>query len=116
MSLNHGILLVVFMRYCYIVVKQEEIAKYDKICEEAYAAAKKEISYSNADWLDSPWEGFFDNVEAMRLPKTGVKEEILQYIGEKFSSPPPEDFHIHGGNLILLKESIQDTKECVTKK
>ena len=83
-------------------VTQEEINKYDKICEEAYVAAKKAISYSNADWLDSPWEGFFDNVEAMRLPKTGVKEETLQHIGKVFSSPPPEDFHIHGGTIFLF--------------
>lgn len=76
---------------------QDEVKKYDKICEEAYMLAKKEISVSNKDWLDSPWEGFFDNREAMVLPKTGVSEEVLKHVGEVFSSPPPGDFVIHGG-------------------
>ena len=75
--------------------------KYDKICEEAYTLAKKEISVSNKDWLDSPWEGFFDNREAMVLPKTGVDEEVLKHVGTVFSSPPPGDFVIHGGKITV---------------
>ena len=71
--------------------------KYDQICEEAFALAKKEKAVSNAEWLDSPWEGFFDSRQAMVLPKTGVKEEVLSHIGTMFSTPPPDDFVIHGG-------------------
>lgn len=67
--------------------------------------AKKEISVSNRDWLDSPWEGFFDNREAMVLPKTGVKEEVLAHVGEVFSSPPPGDFVIHGGKCSVFVHS-----------
>lgn len=77
---------------------QEEVSKYDKICEEAYNNAKKEISTSSAEWLDSPWEGFFDNKQAMVLPKTGVKEEVLLHVGTQFSTTPPsKEFVIHGG-------------------
>lgn len=76
---------------------QDEINKYDNICEEAYTQAKKEISFSNAEWLDSPWEGFFDNRQAMVIPTTGVSKDILKHIGEMFSSPPPGDFVIHNG-------------------
>lgn len=36
---------------------QEEIAKYDKICEEAYARSKDEKILHIKHWLDSPWPG-----------------------------------------------------------
>ena len=75
------------------------MTKYDKICEEAYLLAKKENSVSNSDWLDSPWDGFFDPKQSMVLGKTGVKEDILKHIGLKFSTPPEGNFVIHGGNL-----------------
>lgn len=90
---------------------EEEVSKYDKICEEAYNQSKKEISISNADWLDSPWEGFFDSRQAMVLPKTGVKEDILQHIGTVFSSPPPGDFVIHPGLKRILKSRMQMVNE-----
>ncbi|XP_039476406.1 oxoglutarate (alpha-ketoglutarate) dehydrogenase a (lipoamide) isoform X4 [Oreochromis aureus] len=38
---------------------EEEIAKYDKICEEAYARSKDEKILHIKHWLDSPWPGFF---------------------------------------------------------
>lgn len=34
---------------------QEEVAKYDKICEEAYASSKDEKILHIRHWLDSPW-------------------------------------------------------------
>ena len=36
---------------------QEEVAKYDKICEEAYASSKDEKILHIRHWLDSPWPG-----------------------------------------------------------
>ncbi|CAG5119058.1 unnamed protein product, partial [Candidula unifasciata] len=81
---------------------EEEISKYDKICEEAYSLAKKETAVSNIDWLDSPWSGFFEGRDPMRLPITGVTEETLRHIGTVFSTPP-EDFVIHGGLKRVLK-------------
>ncbi|KAG9354879.1 hypothetical protein JZ751_001592, partial [Albula glossodonta] len=38
---------------------EEEIAKYDKICEEAHARSKDEKILHIKHWLDSPWPGFF---------------------------------------------------------
>ncbi|XP_059156850.1 2-oxoglutarate dehydrogenase complex component E1-like isoform X2 [Physella acuta] len=81
---------------------EEEISKYDKICEEAYSLAKKETAVSNIDWLDSPWSGFFEGRDPMMLPTTGVSEECLKHIGTVFSTPP-EDFVIHGGLKRVLK-------------
>lgn len=42
---------------CWFVCLQEEIAKYDKICEEAYARSKDEKILHIKHWLDSPWPG-----------------------------------------------------------
>jgi len=40
---------------------QEEIAKYDKICEEAYNRSKDEKILHIKHWLDSPWPGGSQN-------------------------------------------------------
>lgn len=40
-----------------VLCLQEEIAKYDKICEEAYARSKDEKILHIKHWLDSPWPG-----------------------------------------------------------
>lgn len=36
---------------------QEEVAKYDKICEDAYSHSKDEKILHIKHWLDSPWPG-----------------------------------------------------------
>ncbi|XP_052786146.1 2-oxoglutarate dehydrogenase complex component E1-like isoform X2 [Mya arenaria] len=92
---------------------EEEVSKYDQICEEAFNLAKKEKAVSNAEWLDSPWDGFFDSRQAMELPKTGIKEEVLRHISEVFSTPPPGDFVIHGGLKRILKGRMQMVNERV---
>ena len=76
---------------------QEEHAKYDKICEEAYVAAKKETAIHNRQWLDSPWTGFFEGKDPMICPPTGISEKTLAHIAEKFSTVPGDGFSIHGG-------------------
>lgn len=40
-----------------IDVLQEEVANYDKICEEAYTRSKDEKILHIKHWLDSPWPG-----------------------------------------------------------
>lgn len=44
-------------KYSVLFNLQEEIAKYDKICEEAYARSKDEKILHIKHWLDSPWPG-----------------------------------------------------------
>ena len=90
---------------------QEEISKYDKICEEAYMLAKKETAVSNAEWLDSPWTDFFSSrrTDQMKIPKTFVAEETLNDIGQKVSSVP-EDFVVHGGESIGLNDVVESMK------
>ncbi|ELU17896.1 hypothetical protein CAPTEDRAFT_171283 [Capitella teleta] len=83
---------------------EEEVHKYDKICEGAYVAAKKETAIHNRQWLDSPWTGFFEGKDPMDCQKTGVEETTLKHIAEKFSEQPPEEgFTVHGGLKRVLK-------------
>uniref|UniRef100_A0A8C4RE04 2-oxoglutarate dehydrogenase complex component E1 n=1 Tax=Erpetoichthys calabaricus TaxID=27687 RepID=A0A8C4RE04_ERPCA len=85
---------------------EEEISKYDKICEEAYTRSKDEKILHIKHWLDSPWPGFFTldgQPKSMTCPSTGLSEEELNHIGEVASSVPVEDFTIHGGLKRILK-------------
>ncbi|KAG9488790.1 hypothetical protein GDO78_005012 [Eleutherodactylus coqui] len=85
---------------------EEEIAKYDKICEEALTRSKDEKILHIKHWLDSPWPGFFTldgQPRSMSCPSTGLSEEDLNYIGNAASSVPVEDFTIHGGLSRILK-------------
>lgn len=77
---------------------QEEVAKYDKICEDAYMGAKKVTAIHNIHWLDSPWTGFFENRDPMVMPTTGISTADLDHIGKAISTVPP-DFALHGGQL-----------------
>ena len=36
---------------------QEEVAKYEKICEDSFQTARHTPSNKVEHWLDSPWEG-----------------------------------------------------------
>uniref|UniRef100_A0A6I8QQ79 2-oxoglutarate dehydrogenase complex component E1 n=1 Tax=Xenopus tropicalis TaxID=8364 RepID=A0A6I8QQ79_XENTR len=85
---------------------EEEISKYDKICEEAFARSKDEKILHIKHWLDSPWPGFFTldgQPRSMSCPSTGLSEEVLTHIGTVASSVPVEDFTIHGGLSRILK-------------
>ncbi|MBN3296954.1 ODO1 protein, partial [Amia calva] len=85
---------------------EEEISKYDKICEEAHARSKDEKIMHIKHWLDSPWPGFFTldgQPKSMTCPSTGLGEEDLGHIGQVASSVPVEDFTIHGGLSRILK-------------
>lgn len=60
-----------FALFCFIVIffkqisqsanqtflLQKEVARYDKICEEAYVRSKDEKILHIKHWLDSPWPG-----------------------------------------------------------
>ncbi|XP_061545844.1 2-oxoglutarate dehydrogenase-like, mitochondrial isoform X3 [Phycodurus eques] len=85
---------------------QEEVAKYDKICEEAYTSSKDEKISHIRHWLDSPWPEFFTaegEPKTMSCPPTGLDEEVLQHIGQTASSVPLEDFTIHPGLSRILR-------------
>ncbi|KAF7231961.1 hypothetical protein EG68_08376 [Paragonimus skrjabini miyazakii] len=89
-----------------VVTEEEhmnEVAKYDKICEDAYELAKKQTVTFNRAWIDSPWHGFFENKDPMHLPNTGVESSVLEHIGHVISEPP-EGMVIHPGLKRTLKE------------
>ncbi|XP_063701924.1 2-oxoglutarate dehydrogenase complex component E1 isoform X3 [Culicoides brevitarsis] len=86
--------------------------KYDKICDEAFEQAKTETHIKYKDWLDSPWSGFFEGKDPLKVLPTGVIEETLVHIGNRFSSPPPNaaEFVIHKGLMRILaarKEMVE---------
>ncbi|XP_025073596.1 2-oxoglutarate dehydrogenase, mitochondrial [Pogonomyrmex barbatus] len=95
------------------VVTPEEVkdvkAKYEKICEEAYNNARQETHIKYKDWLDSPWSGFFEGKDPLKVSPTGIKEDTLVHIGKKFSSPPPNaaEFVIHKGIERILKSRME---------
>ncbi|XP_034403131.1 2-oxoglutarate dehydrogenase, mitochondrial isoform X1 [Cyclopterus lumpus] len=85
---------------------EEEVARYDKICEEAYARSKDEKILHIKHWLDSPWPDFFTvdgQPKSLSCPSTGISEEELGHIGSVAASVPVEDFKIHGGLSRVLK-------------
>ncbi|XP_034950533.1 2-oxoglutarate dehydrogenase, mitochondrial isoform X1 [Chelonus insularis] len=95
------------------VVTPEEVKdvkdKYEKICEEAYTNARQETHIKYKDWLDSPWSGFFEGKDPLKVSPTGIKEDTLTHIGKKFSSPPPNaaEFVIHKGIERILKARME---------
>ncbi|XP_063379306.1 2-oxoglutarate dehydrogenase complex component E1 isoform X3 [Cydia fagiglandana] len=95
------------------VVTAEEVKdvrdKYEKICEDAYNQAKQETHIKYKDWLDSPWSGFFEGKDPLKMSPTGVVEETLVHIGKRFSAPPPNaaEFEIHKGLLRILKSRME---------
>ncbi|OCT72033.1 hypothetical protein XELAEV_18035017mg [Xenopus laevis] len=91
---------------------EEEIAKYDRICEEAYARSKDKKILNIKHWLDSPWPGFFTldgEPKSMTCPPTGIPEDMLSHIGAIASSVPLKDFKIHGGLSRILKSRLEMT-------
>jgi len=60
--------------------------KYERICEEAYVAAKQVTTIKYKDWLDSPWSGFFEGKDPMFVSPTGVHEETLVHIGKRYAT------------------------------
>ncbi|XP_053979497.1 2-oxoglutarate dehydrogenase complex component E1 isoform X2 [Hylaeus volcanicus] len=95
------------------VVNSEEVKdvkdKYEKICEDAYTNARQETHIKYKDWLDSPWSGFFEGKDPLKVSPTGIKEDTLIHIGKKFSSPPPNaaEFVIHKGIERILKSRME---------
>ena len=69
-----------------VVTKEETKAvvdKYDKICEEAYKKAQEATVTLHKHWLDSPWSGFFEGKDPLKIGDTGVHMETLQHIGKR---------------------------------
>uniref|UniRef100_A0A8C5KCU4 oxoglutarate dehydrogenase (succinyl-transferring) n=1 Tax=Jaculus jaculus TaxID=51337 RepID=A0A8C5KCU4_JACJA len=92
---------------------EEEIAKYDRICEEAYGRSKDKKILHIKHWLDSPWPGFFTvdgEPKSMTCPATGISEDMLTHIGNVASSVPLEDFKIHTGLSRILRGRADMTK------
>ncbi|KAK6029225.1 putative oxoglutarate dehydrogenase, E1 component [Ostertagia ostertagi] len=89
---------------------KDELTKYGQILEEAYENAQQVTYLRNRDWLDSPWDDFFKRRDPLKLVSTGVDEETIRSIIDKFGSYP-EGFHLHRGLERILKGRKQMLKE-----
>ncbi|VDO89522.1 unnamed protein product [Haemonchus placei] len=89
---------------------KEELTKYGQILEDAYENAQKVTYLRNRDWLDSPWDGFFKKRDPLKLVSTGIEEDKIKHIIEKFGSVP-EGFHLHRGLERILKGRKQMLQE-----
>jgi len=98
-----------------IVTKEEVdsvIDKYERICEEAFIKAGKEVQVYHKHWLDSPWSGFFEGKDPLKMGELGVHEETLQHIGKRFGAGPPnaKDFIIHKAMTRILNARTEMVK------
>jgi 2-oxoglutarate dehydrogenase E1 component len=53
-----------------VVTKEEVdevINKYERICEEAFKKAGEEKQVYHKHWLDSPWSGFFEGKDPLKV-------------------------------------------------
>lgn len=85
---------------------EEEIFKYDKICEEVFVRFKDEKILYIKYWLDFFWFGFFildGQFRSMFCFFMGLMEDILIYIGNVVSFVFVENFIIYGGLSWILK-------------
>merc|ERR1712038_1187658 len=101
-----------------IVTKEEVdsvIEKYEKICEDAFVKAGKERQVYHKHWLDSPWSGFFEGKDPLKMADTGVHEETLTHIGKRFGAGPPnaQDFIIHKAMTRILNARSDMVKNRV---
>uniref|UniRef100_A0A7E4USU5 2-oxoglutarate dehydrogenase, mitochondrial n=1 Tax=Panagrellus redivivus TaxID=6233 RepID=A0A7E4USU5_PANRE len=87
-----------------------ELNKYGKILEDAYDAAQKVTQVRNRDWLDSPWDDFFKGRDPHNFSSTGIKQEEVNEIIDKFSSVP-DGFNLHRGLQRILKGRAQMLKD-----
>ncbi|XP_023325526.1 2-oxoglutarate dehydrogenase, mitochondrial isoform X2 [Eurytemora carolleeae] len=95
-----------------VVTKEEVdavIDKYEKICEEAFKKAGEETQVFHKHWLDSPWSGFFEGKDPLKVSDTGLHEDTLVHIGKRFSQGPPNapDFIIHRSMERILKARME---------
>ena len=74
-----------------------ELKKYDTILEDAYVEAKNDAFGKEKYWLDSPWKKFFKGIGPFPYPDTGVSEEILSTVANKYSEAPGDGFNLHKG-------------------
>jgi 2-oxoglutarate dehydrogenase E1 component len=94
---------------------QEEVKKYEKICEDSFQSAKKNPVYNMESWLDSPWESHYCNGKGngvlYPVQPTGVPEELLAHVGNKMSFHPTDGFIVHAGIHRVLnrrKEMVEN--------
>lgn len=65
--------------------------------------SNKFLLLQHSDWLDSPWTGFFQGRDRLKICPTGVDPKVLDHIGKIYYSPPPDylNFVVHRWVVII---------------
>lgn len=79
-----------------------ELKKYDTILEDAYIDAKNDQYRKEKYWLDSPWKKFFKGLGPFPYPDTGVDENTLLTVANKYCEIPGDGFNLHRGLKRIL--------------
>jgi len=95
----------------------KEIAHFDDILNEAYSASATNRKIRMTDWLDSPWENFFEvddnKVPILRpCPPTGANAEVLNLIGNKFCEDPPITVHPGIKRILKGRKAMVDNRQA----
>ena len=56
----------------------------DVFLSDAYPKTLFCFQIYNKDWLDSPWSGFFEGKDPLKVADTGCQEETLNHIGKRW--------------------------------
>ncbi|OAF70524.1 Alpha-ketoglutarate dehydrogenase, partial [Intoshia linei] len=82
---------------------QKQIEGYQKQLDAGHDAAKNAPHiHTNRDWLDSPWNNFFDNQDPMKIKETGISLDTLHKIGNVFNDIPKSKVNYYKGLLRIL--------------
>lgn len=90
------------------------VDRFEKMFEDGWKSSKELKSVKHSSWIDSPWPGFFEGRDRLKICPTGISMDTMKRIGETFSSPPPEDhmFETHRGimRILQLRKQMVDEK------
>ena len=71
------------------------IEKYDSICEAAYKRASEETQVFHKHWLDSPWSGFFEGKDPLKVSPyvwSGIWDNVTTICKQR---PTLEEMHYY---------------------
>ncbi|ESO88985.1 hypothetical protein LOTGIDRAFT_228933 [Lottia gigantea] len=99
-------------------ITQQEYEKaldsYERVLEESHKLSKAEIATSPKDWIDSPWDEFFEkkgDKDVLHYPSTGITDDKLKHILTHCSTPP-SDIRIHTGvkRILAARQELADKR------
>ncbi|KAH9634827.1 hypothetical protein HF086_012241 [Spodoptera exigua] len=90
------------------IASEADIKKWEKeytdTLNKHFEMSKKITKLSIMDWVDTPWTGFFENVNPNVIKETGISQQTVATITSHFVKPPdPWAFELHPGVTKILE-------------